>query len=310
MAYFETNAPGGSGVSITGIDALVNRIRTVCTTLLGSQNWTEIHYDGTAGAIQWMFIAPGLDGTKQIFGGLGSNVDQSMLLRGYFGNYGSDPAWDTNFNVQPTTMSSNVPLWANTMTYWLVADGQHVRAVINAGTVWTCFYLGFYLPYATPTEYPYPMFVAGSSAGNSISATNGHRTLICPADGVCRVFTPLNSVYFVGNKDPGNDNWDNSPNAIMFPFYNGYRFTAGQTQYAAPDGSVALNPLEINIFTNATLEGGLMGQVDGFFSCSGLDYNGDLFEGGTIVSQGGTDYVLFPNISRLSWNEWGAMRLG
>lgn len=294
--------------TVTGAEALLTVIRNLVKGL-ASNAWTEISYDETdPDRHESMLIAPGLDGNKQIFVGIGAYLNRALMLRGYFGNYGANPAWSTDFNGQPDTRTANVPVSVNPITYHLVADGQHVRGVLNIGTVWTAFYLGFMLPHSTPLEYPYPLLVAGSSSSTDISATNGHRVFTCPSQNHVYAYTPLNRSIHIQNRASSNDS-NVSTTAYMMPTYYS-RFSAQMSQYpieAAPDGSVTLFPCEI-VFDDA-IEGGMLGQPVGFYVASGLDESGDPFQEGTVITISGDHYILFPNINRLTWFEWSAMRL-
>lgn len=296
--------------TVTGAEALLDVIRTLLTgATLGAQAWTEISYDTSdPDRHESMLIAPGLDGTKQIFVGIGAYQNKALMLRSYFGNYGASPTWNTDFDGQPDTRTANVPVSVNPITYHVVADGQHVRGVLNVGTVWTAFYLGFMLPNSNPLEHPYPLFIAGSSNGTEISATNGHRVFTCPSQNYAYVYTPLNRSIPIQNRASSNDS-NLSVTGYMMPTYYG-RFSWAMAAYpieASPDGSVALIPPEI-VYDDA-LEGGLLGKPDGFFVASGIDQNGDEFQEGTVITAGGDPYILFPNINRLAWFEWSAMRL-
>lgn len=58
----------------------------------------------------------------------------------------------------------------NPMTYWMVANGRRFVVVIKMSTVYQAIYGGFFLPYAAPTAYPYPLFIGGTRGFSSMNA--------------------------------------------------------------------------------------------------------------------------------------------
>ncbi len=48
------------------------------------------------------------------------------------------------------------------MTYWIVATGRYFIVVTKIGTVYTSMMMGFHLPYGAPSEYGFPLVIAGT----------------------------------------------------------------------------------------------------------------------------------------------------
>lgn len=64
-----------------------------------------------------------------------------------------------------------------TMTYWFMANDRHIKGCIKTGSSYQTFYIGFVNPFATEAEYPYPLFVGGSSfEENTIFSSNAITT--------------------------------------------------------------------------------------------------------------------------------------
>lgn len=62
-----------------------------------------------------------------------------------------------------------LPLWNNSMDYWLVADGARVMGAIKLGTQYESFCLGYGInPYLPPNEYPMPLMMGGSLVGPTL----------------------------------------------------------------------------------------------------------------------------------------------
>lgn len=58
----------------------------------------------------------------------------------------------------------------NPMQYWMVANGRRFVVVIKISTVYQAMYGGFFLPYANPAAYPYPLFIGGTRGLSGYSA--------------------------------------------------------------------------------------------------------------------------------------------
>lgn len=56
------------------------------------------------------------------------------------------------------------------MQYWMVANGRRFVVVVKISTVYQAMYGGFFLPYASPTAYPYPLFIGGTRGFSGYSA--------------------------------------------------------------------------------------------------------------------------------------------
>lgn len=121
--------------------------------------------------------ATGTAGTDIIYTGIRSEYDAAngwynLFLNGYTGfdplevswfkHPGAIPGWST-----PTPMMvPMVPGWNSNMPYWFAASGRSFRFGIKVSTSFEGGYLGFILPYATPSQFPYPLAVGGSLVPN------------------------------------------------------------------------------------------------------------------------------------------------
>ncbi len=117
--------------------------------------------------------ATGTSGTDAIYTGIRSEYDAAngwynLFLNGYTGH---DPN-ETSFFNQPGAINSwptgtpldvpIVPCWNAAMPYWFRANGRSFSFGVKVSTSFEGGYLGFILPYATPSQYPYPLAVGGS----------------------------------------------------------------------------------------------------------------------------------------------------
>jgi len=87
-----------------------------------------------------------------------------------------DTANAFNLHVNMTPFAVKMFTRPNPMNYWFIANGRRFIIIVQVGTVYETMYGGFFLPYADPTVYTYPMLIGGScgSGGNfeSVSHTS------------------------------------------------------------------------------------------------------------------------------------------
>lgn len=179
----------------TNLNDLLNKLVTFLTTnatLVGAgQNWTQISGAGEMGGRsvapgatldaatnEIMLQGPGLAGGDEILISMGGYVaagsnHYSLFIRG-------------NTSYLPSVIASaqpncSKPVWmllVNTsMRYWFMANGRHFRVIVQAGSTYEQFYGGFILPEHLPSQWPYPLFVGGSSASGALanaSTSNDH----------------------------------------------------------------------------------------------------------------------------------------
>lgn len=115
-------------------------------------------------------------GTDEIYVGFRTFFDsgsgaRNMIFHGFTGFTAGLP-----YNDQPgrspglETSSSGTDfggcyalLSNSTVTWWLSITPRRIVGVAKVGTCYSCFHLGFLNPFATGNEWPYPIFIAGST---------------------------------------------------------------------------------------------------------------------------------------------------
>jgi len=65
--------------------------------------------------------------------------------------------------LSPNEIASFVPLSNGAIECWFHVTPRALSGVMRIGSTYESFYLGFLNPFATPTEYPYPLYIASSS---------------------------------------------------------------------------------------------------------------------------------------------------
>src|SRR5690606_2311309 len=109
---------------------------------------------------------PGLAGTDQINVGILSEAGSdygNWKLRGFVGcnpvrTFDDQYKWSIAYDAM---------LMTSAMSYWIVSNGLRLVMVAKTGPYYEMVYLGLFLPYATPVQYPYPLLVGGSSTSST-----------------------------------------------------------------------------------------------------------------------------------------------
>jgi hypothetical protein len=119
--------------------------------------------------------------------GEGSGTDEIIVAIQKYSNVGSDSyGWNLNgytayrsgdaFLSQPGAIQlsqlnsagyPSLPLWNSTIPYWFIVSGRRIIVITKISTTYQMAYLGFFLPFASPNQYPYPLAVGGSFFNSS-----------------------------------------------------------------------------------------------------------------------------------------------
>ena len=66
--------------------------------------------------------------------------------------------------LSPNEIAAFVPLSSGVIECWFHVSPRALSGVMRIGSTYESFYVGFLNPFATPTEYPFPLYLAGSSS--------------------------------------------------------------------------------------------------------------------------------------------------
>ena len=249
---------------------------------------------------------PGLGGTDnihvniRIFSDAGNNV-HNWEISGATGFSAGDL-----FANQPgiTTVSSYLTLSNADTPFWFVVSGRRIIVIAQtAGSVSYAAYLGWYLPYATPSEFPYPMFNGGSTHASTVSylATNytvgnfydGPRISATAAAGQLRHrdgswLAVAAYIQTAGATRPAGVNGD----CEVWPHDNlaSTKYEYGYIENVA--GSFSVFPMILYSTQNS---GNIYGELDGVFF-SPLGTVGKKFPDTIVIS--GDDYLVVNNAYR------------
>lgn len=267
---------------------LLDRVRTLAL----AQGWTALRWTGT----ELIMRGPGLSGQDEIYIGIRTYADVAgdrygWELRGYGG---FDPA--QAYEHQPgASPACYMPLWNAAIPYWLVANGQRIVLAARVSTVYEACYLGLIDRYMTPSQYPYPLYIAGASPSqdrwSSTSADHRHfgdpgpASYLMQVDGTWRQYR--NAYNFSGSerRDYARNIWPQVP-AIR----------------ELLDGGYLLVPLTL-IERNDPIYG-IYGELDGCYWVSGYGQASE-----NLIQIGGVDHIVVQNVYRAAPEYYTAIRL-
>lgn len=247
--------------------------------------------DAEASGHELIMKAPGLTGTEEIFLGVRSYhsiaSDYYNLQGGVFTGYVSG----NSFSAQPGAFLVSTPAHNNRIDYWLSMNGQRFTLCNKLNvTVYEHLYLGKFLPYSRPSQYPYPVVCGGMAAGMALArfSTEASFDFYVRGGGNARL----------GMRTPGG--WIN---AYTWPWGTAY-ITGGstsRTDLQARDTETEYPLLRVELHDNTA---NLYGQLDGIFHISGFSNNEE-----NTLTIAGEDYVVLPSGGRTSHVDYLAMRL-
>lgn len=259
-------------------------------TLAEANGWTTLRYlnptpytDSNV-TRELILRGVGLSGTDQIYIGFrayqSQTADYYNLSAAGFTGYVAGNA----FTAQPGYFESGIPAHNNRIDYWLAVNGQRIALAMKVGTpVYESGYAGLMFPYATPSQYPYPLVVGGmlngvpptrfSDASHSMGFKGTRANFrVRFVDGIWR--------------QPDCWPWNNTT-------------LAGTTQLRDTGGNYPLLPVVIN-------DSGpnVYGELDGIHYISGFN---NAVENTLTIN--GTLYAVIQDVGRTGFSDYYAMRL-
>lgn len=318
----------------------------------GSVHWRSLLLLDSSGDVvnhfgsEVLLKATGTSGTEAIYTGIRSEYDAAsgwynLFLNGYTGY---DPNELSFFN-QPGAINTwsaatpldvpMVPCWNAAMPYWFRASGRSFSFGVKVSTSFEGGYLGLILPYATPSQYPYPLAIGGSLVPQDWNRSSTwkyshndiqHSVFPIPGSNTQYLFsiTPNSSTLYLRTPDGqwesfaqriGPTNIGEMTQSTSSPFSRGgsrtgvWPVSVLNTGPNAPrrsyrevlGGGYLLQPLILHqrLPTDA-----VWGELEGCMAISGF---GNVAENTTSFA--GKNYIIFQNTTRTEAHEYWAMAL-
>ena len=315
-----------TGTAANHVD-LFNKIRNFLTTntdlVADGQNWTQelgptgtlVHED------QITLRGPGLTGTDNIYFGMQTleNPGADTYNLQFWGHAGFSATLPSR--EQPlTSPDAYVLTWNQPMTYWIVGNGRRWMLAVKVATVYSTAYCGFFLPYGTPSEYPFPMTVAGIALNNTRWSSEDQRNRFFASPGYNTFWTyyPDNVWRRIANYDNRSNYYDpeygnnsGSP-GYVFPtraydngaFYGPSDEDVTNNADKCFDGSYLMRDLTIMSSADGGPYHAMMGVMDGAYWVPGRENSPE-----NIITKDGVDHLVVQNLFRNGFRDYMTLRL-
>ncbi|AEY69559.1 hypothetical protein AH2_00053 [Burkholderia phage vB_BceS_AH2] len=152
--------------------------------LVGTVGWTEMYWKLGASVTDETFLVvkgPGAGAGREVYVTLHATADAaapyySIGIRGAIG-YQAGAAWGNNPGEGPPTYLN---LWQNPINYWFYANARRFVIIAKCSTNYMSAYAGMFLPWADPTQYPFPLYVAADcGVKTGWNTVNSARRMFC-----------------------------------------------------------------------------------------------------------------------------------
>ena len=227
------------------------------------------------------------------------------------------------FLSQPNrSLRSYVPLSNNTLTYWFYVNDRRVICVFKVATSYSSLYAGLFLPYALPSEYRRPLFVCGNSPSRvAINDNNNVTSFIAePGQGNAAFMDMSDNWINVINRISSSVTAEpnlvaNTTSGFLWPKKTDRSSSASQisnTSAWAYHQNIILRPnlagemplFQCQLFSapENNGNGAIMGAIDGVYDTPGFGRSPE-----QVVTFGGSDFRLFPNMGRTNLSNYMAI---
>ncbi|MBA2881837.1 hypothetical protein HNR65_002168 [Desulfosalsimonas propionicica] len=251
------------------------------------QGWTVLRYDTSGDNHELILKGEGLTGTEEIFVGFrtyqSADADYYNLVAAAFAGYVSGNAFDD----QPQALISGVPAHNQNIDYWITWNAQRIALAMKVGTpVYESAYVGKALPYARPSQFPYPVICAGMLNGT-------------PA---ARFSDDSQSMPYKGNRANFqmrniNGSWQQ---VHCYPYSNDQNILAGSTN-ALRDTGGEYHLMPVELFDP---DSEIYGALDGIYFVTGFNNSVE-----NTLTIDGSEYVVIQDVWRTGFDDYYAIRM-
>lgn len=326
-----------TGTATNWID-LADKLRLWLT---GTAGWTQLSWTAgnvDTGGMELKLRGPGAGAGKQVFINIRSVHDDTVPQYGWEIRGAVDYVAAQPWGLQPGESNPCfLSLWKSTITYWFYANDRRFIVIAKCNTVYLSAYCGFVLPWATPEQYPFPLYVAASDGIlRPYNSTNSaHSSMVDPggpsseaAGDFCggKIRLPDGSWQRVFNRKVGSSTeepWGHEAGNYPFVFPYSARFgfvsstlntaytwltrqTGGSSSQGAAAGSLVATAqgerLLFPVSVMAAADPGGYAALDGVYFPMGQGLSPE-----QTASYGARNFRMFPNIHRIACNHFFAV---
>ena len=298
-----------------------NFTTTATANPLGTQAWTINRQEKD----HTVFLqGTGLSGTENIYISLElyeNTVDDyyNIKIVGSDG-YSSINTSENQPNACPAVYCASLD---TSVTYWFFVSGRRFIIVNKVSTTYHSLYAGFMLPYATPSQYPNPVIVAGSMGRSYYRwSETDIEDDFTHANYIGNVADPARDTMYL--RHPGGS-WEGISNVMYvgtdaFSYFITSPYAENEVTFLSdrairrtisdPLGNYPLTPITIikHKGENAQLSLdstnlGLYGEIDGVFQVAGFSNAAE-----NTVTVGADTYIVFQDVYRTDNDDYFAIK--
>jgi hypothetical protein len=289
---------------------LYEDVRAFLTNSGGGPGWEELRYTlaPSVGVLRSvLFRASGLSEDQDIHMGLSLHADVGLdtyaLGLFMFKAYVPSLADLEQPGISPVVYHS---VWNTSIPYTLIANGQRMMLRSKISTTYPACYMGKFLPYGTPSEYPNPYYVGANVALPTTrwsSTSENNRNFFDPGEGAY-VLRPDGQWYAVSNFYESSGESEQGNGNFCWP-YAGRITNSPRDRYRELrqniDGTYPLRPIILHGDAPANE---ILGELDGAFAVTGF---GNASE--NVVNFGGAGHEVVQNVYRTERYYYAALKL-
>jgi hypothetical protein len=292
--------PGDENITIIPASAYANLMFN-WQTMQGTRPGSDADMIRNTQGRYLLLKGPGLSGDKQIFIELVSYQDSSADTSNIQMFYGVG-AGDSEGLLGGSAGDRWMPLVNTSMQYWFTGNGQRFTITAKVSTDYISGYAGFFLPYALPDEWPYPIIVGGSAADNIKYTDTGNPAYRSYWHPFARNWSGQPSYSSLSMRHAnGQEKWFSNANQDSYPFLASTYPYMGDVQFRpAVPGNYALMP--IVLFSRNQAE--TFGELDGVYHINGYNVASE-----DIIKINGVDHIVFQSANQIGATAFAAIKL-
>lgn len=209
-------------------------------------------------------------------------------------------------------------VWDDTIDYWFYANDRRFIVVAKVSTNYMSTYLGFFDPFALPSEYPFPLAIIGSYPEAAIAGINNARNsmIVDPGSGGAAWYRKRTTETWAEIENQANSGnptqSDGGERVFMWPHKTGRTLGSGGSNinYWSEQG---FNLMKLNFNDESPLwqahiidldEGKMpVGALEGCYSLTGFDRSTE-----QTISFGGDTYRVFQRAFRNEPRDFWAVK--
>jgi len=291
------------------------------TWLVGTAGWTQkawVHPVGIDQTWTLQLEAPGNGATARVY----VNIDTVCNIGN--GTYSWRLYGATGYSAGiglPLQQGAGGPalfnLSQNSISYWFYANDRRFIVIAKTGTNYMSCYCGFILPFALPSEYPFPLAIIGSYPVEALPSVNNARnsSIADPGSDGAAWYRRRTTETWIQIKNHGNSSSSVYPvvgaRAFMWPHKTGRNSPSGVTTNPNYWSSGGFNNMKLNANDEAPLiqchivdteNRTIVGALDGVYSTTGFNRSTE-----QEVTNGSRTFTLFQRAFRNSAGDFFAV---